>query len=102
MDKNKIKRKTLLHIVTKLHALFTEVLPENKVDKKLAIKIVKATFRWSTCEGIPGLKRAKTMSNFLVRHLMGTPLEQVPLSNRYRRLAIKALTLSTCTLSKIY
>jgi hypothetical protein len=101
MNNKNIKRK-LLHIVTKLHVLFTEVLAEDSLDKKLSIKIVETFFRWSTCEGVHGLKRAKTMSNYLVRHLMGTPLEQVPLSNRYRRFANKALTLGTCTLSKIY
>ena len=92
----------LLHIVTKLHVLFIEVLPDDSLNKKLSIKIVDAMFRWSTCEGIPGLKRAKTMSNVLVRHLMGTPIEQVILSSKYKRFIECALSLCTCTRSKIY
>lgn len=102
MDNKNIKRKDLLHIVTKLHTLFAEVLPENRLDKQLAITVVGAIDRWFTCEGVHGLSRAKTMSNCFVRHVMGTPLEQVPLSNRYKRLIQKALLLCTCTRSKIY
>jgi len=99
---NIIERKTLLHIVNKFHTLFTESIFENKVDKQLAITVVGAIFKWATCEGNHGLKRAKTMSNYYVRRVMGTPISDVPLSNQYRRLTDKALTLSTCTKSKIY
>lgn len=86
----KIKRKELLHIVTKLHELFTTSSSENREDLKLAIKIVESYFKWVTCEGLHGLKRAKTMSNCFVRHLMGVPIE-IPLSNQYKRLIQKAL-----------
>merc|ERR1712113_814120 len=102
MVNKSIIRKELLHIVNKLHALFYHFDPENRENLNLAIEIVGAIERWCTCEGLHGLKRAKAMSNFFVRRLMGTPLESIPLSNQYRRLIVKALALCTSTQSKIY
>lgn len=103
IGKNKsIERKELLHTVTKLHTLFTTFKPLNSLDLDLSIKIVRAIDRWHSCEGLHGLKRAKTMSNAFVRHLMGTPLENVPLSNRYKRYTDKALLSCNCTVSKVY
>lgn len=103
----KIERKELLHIVTKLHSLFSAsmlrpIIGQHGMDLELAIKIVGAIDRWVTCEGGPGLKRAKTMSNVFIRHLMGTPLELIPLSNQYKRLIHKALLNCNNTSSKIY
>lgn len=102
MVSKSIKRKDLLHIVNKLHVLFYHSDPENREELDLAIKIVKAISRWHTCEGLHGLKRAKAMSNYFVRQLMGTPLESVPLSNRYKRLLNKALLKCGNTQSKVY
>jgi len=101
IDKN-IKRKELLHIVTKLYTLFTETHTRLSVDYKLTIEIVGAISRWHSCEGLHGLQRAKTMSNMFVRHLMGTPLEQVPLSNRYKRLVNKALSQCDTDIHRVY
>jgi hypothetical protein len=102
MEAKNLKRKNLLHIVTKLHALFTEFQPENSLDYELSIKVALAIERWCACEGTAGLKRAKTMSNLLVRQLMATEITLVPLSNRYKRFVHKALLNCTCTTSKIY
>lgn len=102
MVNKSIKRKALLHIVNKLYILFFTSSSENREDLKLAIKIVGAIERWHSCEGLHGLKRAKTMSNYFIRHLMGTPLESVPLSNRYKRLIEKALLRCGNTQSKVY
>jgi hypothetical protein len=102
MEKKSIKRKNLLHIVNKLHALFYTSSSENREDLSLAIKIVGAFERWHTCEGLHGLKRAKAMTNYFVRQLMGTPLESIPLSNRYKRLIEKALLRCVNTRSKVY
>lgn len=99
----RIKRKELLQIVTSLYKLFTaSTLQECNLDLKLAIKIASTFDTWVTCEGLSGLKRAKLCSNIAVRYLMGVPLDEAPLSNRYRRLISKALTLCTSTKSKIY
>jgi hypothetical protein len=101
MNKN-IKRKELLHIVTKLHELFFTSSSENREDFELAIKVISAYEKWMTCEGLHGLKRAKVMSNFFIRQLMGAPVDQVPLSNRYKRLVQKALLRCNYHLSKVY
>lgn len=97
-----IKRKELLHIVTKLHELLFTSSTQKSGDFKLAIKIVVAIDRWVTCEGHSGLSRAKAMQNFAIRHLMGTPIESFPLSNRYRRLISKALRECESTTVKIF
>lgn len=106
MDRKKIKRKELLHIVTSLHALFTASgLEESFLDLRLTIKVAKTIDRWVSCEGHHGLKRAKLLSNIAVRHFMGTPLDDYPLSNRYKRLIQKVLTIvesSDKTLVKVY
>lgn len=92
----------MLHIVTKLHDLFAKLHAENSMDYKLTIKIAKIFYRWHSCEGLHGLQRSKTMSNAFVRHLMGTPLRDIPLSNQYKRLLRKALLNCTDTTSKVY
>jgi hypothetical protein len=102
MMKKNLKRKELLHIATRLYTLFAKSIVKNDIDYQLTIKIVETFFRWHTCEGLHGLKRAKTMSNCFVRHLMGTPLVSVPLSNRYKRLIHKALLNCSCNKSRIY
>jgi len=86
-----INRKKLVTLVTKFHKLFMLSGHFYDSDRMLAIKMVEILLRWITCEGHHGLKRYKTMSNIVTRQLMGTPLEQVPLSNQYKRLIQKVL-----------
>jgi hypothetical protein len=100
----KLKRKNLLHIVTKLHHLFTAsgFVSKDNSDLRLTIMTTKALIRWVSCEGHHGLKRAKVMSNVLNRHLMGTPLINYPLSSTYRRLILKILQKCVNTNASIY
>lgn len=99
-NNNTVKK---LHIVTKLHALFSSFHKlEGLLDYDLTMKIVHAMDRWVTCEGAPGLARAKMMSNVFNRRLMGSPVSEFPLSNRYKRLLNKAHARCTNRISSIY
>lgn len=100
-----INRNKLVTLVTNFHKLFSLSGHFDDSDLNLAIRIAEVLPRWVACESHHGLKRYKAMSNLVVRHLMGTPLESIPLSNRYGRLlsrVIRKCSSSNTTLVKTY
>lgn len=86
----KIKRIELLHTCNKLYRLFASFGIRDDSLEKVSKIIPETLFRWVSCEGHPGLKRFKVMSNSLIRQILGLKAE-FPFSSKYKRIRLRIL-----------
>jgi len=59
--------------IVKLFRLLASIDKSNLIDKDelIGVQVSKLLWKWTTCEGRPGLKRFKDQANFSVRCILG-------------------------------